>query len=223
MRKQHVLHRISTSCVIFLRRIASCCCCSGAWRTKNFKAYNFNALGQRIDCGHLHPLLKVRTQFRQILLEMGRVFRCRSSRVRCELRIIKHCALVYCSFCEMPSNRFVESSFWNFDALFQPQQHPARDAHDTFFVSRESSPPACRTCAVSSLLSSSWRFFYFRTRNFGQLSARIHGASEEGAFRRRLRIAGVSQRCTCHPPQVMIIQIMTMLRLRSLMNSFEYL
>lgn len=35
----------------------------------------------------------------------------------------------------MPTNNFVESSFWNFDALFQPQQHPARDAHDTFFVS----------------------------------------------------------------------------------------
>ena len=47
---------------------------SGAWRTKRFKAYNFNALGQRIDSGHLHPLLKVRTQFRQILLEMGSVF-----------------------------------------------------------------------------------------------------------------------------------------------------
>lgn len=27
-------------------------------------------------------------------------------------------------------------SFWNFDALFQPQQHPARDAHDTFFLTR---------------------------------------------------------------------------------------
>jgi phenylalanyl-tRNA synthetase alpha chain len=25
-------------------------------------------------------------------------------------------------------------SFWNFDALFQPQQHPARDSHDTFFL-----------------------------------------------------------------------------------------
>lgn len=36
---------------------------------------------------------------------------------------------------EMPTNNFVESSFWNFDALFQPQQHPARDAHDTFFIS----------------------------------------------------------------------------------------
>ena len=37
-------------------------------------------------------------------------------------------------FEEMDTNQFVESSFWNFDALFQPQQHPARDAHDTFFV-----------------------------------------------------------------------------------------
>ncbi|XP_073024402.1 phenylalanine--tRNA ligase alpha subunit, cytoplasmic-like [Primulina eburnea] len=26
------------------------------------------------------------------------------------------------------------SCFWNFDALFQPQQHPARDSHDTFFL-----------------------------------------------------------------------------------------
>ncbi len=37
-------------------------------------------------------------------------------------------------FTEMPTNKFVESSFWNFDALFQPQQHPARDMHDTFFL-----------------------------------------------------------------------------------------
>ncbi len=42
----------------------------------------------------------------------------------------------------MPTNRFVESSFWNFDALFQPQQHPARDAHDTFFLTR---PQNCTT------------------------------------------------------------------------------
>lgn len=30
-------------------------------------------------------------------------------------------------------------SFWNFDALFQPQQHPARDAHDTFFLTKPAS------------------------------------------------------------------------------------
>ena len=35
----------------------------------------------------------------------------------------------------LPTNQFVESSFWNFDALFQPQSHPARDAQDTFFIS----------------------------------------------------------------------------------------
>jgi len=37
-------------------------------------------------------------------------------------------------FTEMPTNNYIESSFWNFDTLFQPQQHPARDAHDTFFM-----------------------------------------------------------------------------------------
>ena len=42
----------------------------------------------------------------------------------------------------MPANKYVESSFWNFDALFQPQQHPARDAHDTFFLSE---PATCKT------------------------------------------------------------------------------
>lgn len=32
-------------------------------------------------------------------------------------------------------NRFVDTGFWNFDALFVPQQHPARDLQDTFYVS----------------------------------------------------------------------------------------
>ncbi|CAI8042888.1 Phenylalanine--tRNA ligase alpha subunit [Geodia barretti] len=81
---------------------------SGSWRTKSFKSYNFKALGVPPAAGHLHPLMKVRSEYRQIFLEMG--------------------------FTEMPTNNFVESSFWNFDALFQPQQHPARDAHDTFFL-----------------------------------------------------------------------------------------
>lgn len=82
---------------------------SGSWKTKSFKKYNFEALGVMPSGGHLHPLMKVRSEFRQIFFQMG--------------------------FTEMPTNKYVESSFWNFDALFQPQQHPARDAHDTFFVS----------------------------------------------------------------------------------------
>lgn len=35
----------------------------------------------------------------------------------------------------MPTASFVESSFWCFDALFVPQQHPARDLQDTFYLS----------------------------------------------------------------------------------------
>lgn len=73
------------------------------------KPYNYCALGKEPESGYLHPLLLVRAEFRKILLEMG--------------------------FNEMPTNQFVESSFWNFDALFQPQSHPARDAQDTFFIS----------------------------------------------------------------------------------------
>ena len=82
---------------------------SGSWKKTKFKPYNLNALGVPPTSGHLHPLLKVRAEYRQIFLEMG--------------------------FTEMPTNNYTESSFWNFDALFQPQQHPARDAHDTFFIS----------------------------------------------------------------------------------------
>jgi len=41
----------------------------------------------------------------------------------------------------MPTDRYVESSFWNFDSLFQPQSHPARDMHDTFFLKE---PKECK-------------------------------------------------------------------------------
>lgn len=35
----------------------------GDWRELEFKEYNFNAKGQPLLCGHLHPLLKVRIHF----------------------------------------------------------------------------------------------------------------------------------------------------------------
>lgn len=79
-----------------------------AWKKETFKPYNFNTMGLAVGGGHLHPLMKVRAEFRRVLMDMG--------------------------FQEMPTNRYVESSFWNFDSLFQPQSHPARDAHDTFFL-----------------------------------------------------------------------------------------
>lgn len=44
---------------------------NGAWKDKKFKPYNFEALGVPLQIGHLHPLLKVRHEFRKIFLEMG--------------------------------------------------------------------------------------------------------------------------------------------------------
>ncbi|KAI0495534.1 hypothetical protein KFK09_021835 [Dendrobium nobile] len=85
----------------------------GDWRDLEFKEYNLSAQVQPIQIGYLQPLLKVRDAIQSIFLQMG--------------------------FEEMPTNNYVESSFWNFDALFQPQQHPARDSHDTFFLKVPSS------------------------------------------------------------------------------------
>lgn len=44
---------------------------SGDWRNKTFKPYNFKALGAPANSGALHPLMKVRHEFRQIFFEMG--------------------------------------------------------------------------------------------------------------------------------------------------------
>lgn len=87
---------------------------SGKWKDTEFKQYNFAAMGQPTDGGALHPLLKVREEFRQIFFDLG--------------------------FTEMPTNHFVESAFWNFDAMFVPQQHPAREMQDTFYVKGECNP-----------------------------------------------------------------------------------
>ena len=75
-----------------------------------FKKYNFDSLGNIPLSGSFHPLMKMRQEIKRIFVEMG--------------------------FEEMNTSKYVESSFWNFDSLFQPQNHPARDSHDTFFLSK---------------------------------------------------------------------------------------
>jgi phenylalanyl-tRNA synthetase alpha chain len=85
---------------------------SGSWKDAPFKPYNFAAEGTPANAGALHPLNKVREEFRQIFFSMG--------------------------FTEMPTNQYVESGFWNFDALYVPQQHPARDLQDTFYIKEPS-------------------------------------------------------------------------------------
>ncbi len=88
---------------------------SGAWKDLKFRKYSVEKLPRRIYAGKVHPYQRLIDEMRQILLEMG--------------------------FTEMWGG-IIESSFWNFDALFQPQDHPAREMQDTFFVDLRRDLPA---------------------------------------------------------------------------------
>jgi len=80
---------------------------SGAWRSITLRPYDVTLPAESIRPAKIHPLRKIIEQTRRAYLEMG--------------------------FTEVVSP-MVESSFWNFDALFQPQDHPARDMQDTFYM-----------------------------------------------------------------------------------------
>lgn len=80
---------------------------NGTWKSKAFKQYNVSAPGEMPIYGRENLLKKFRRRVSEIFTEMG--------------------------FEEMEGG-LVESAFWNFDALFQPQDHPARELADTFYL-----------------------------------------------------------------------------------------
>ncbi len=82
---------------------------SGAWRDIALRPYDVTLAAETRHPCKAHPLVRILQETRQAFLRMG--------------------------FSEIVSPH-VESAFWNFDALFQPQDHPARDMQDTFYLSR---------------------------------------------------------------------------------------
>ncbi len=82
---------------------------SGGWKGKQFIRYDVKIPSAEIYGGKSHPYERIIRECRKIFLEMG--------------------------FREIKGN-YVQLSFWNFDALFQPQDHPARDMQDTFYLDR---------------------------------------------------------------------------------------
>jgi phenylalanyl-tRNA synthetase alpha chain len=85
---------------------------SGAWKTANLRRYDVTKLPKKAYPGKIHPYQRIIAEMREILLEMG--------------------------FTELYGG-IVQQSYWNFDALFQPQDHPAREMQDTFYL-RETLP-----------------------------------------------------------------------------------
>ena len=79
------------------------------WRNVNLRKFNVKAPGPDVLLGKIHPAQQIIQHVREIFLEMG------FTEIRGEI---------------------VQTAFWNFDALFQPQDHPARDMVDTFYLAQ---------------------------------------------------------------------------------------
>lgn len=88
---------------------------TGAWKEKHLRPYNIDTPVQPVYGAKIHPYQRLIDEMRQIFLEMG--------------------------FTEIKGD-IIQSSFWNFDALFQPQDHPAREMQDTFHLDSTSEVPA---------------------------------------------------------------------------------
>ena len=80
---------------------------TGKWKETKFLKYNVTATAKSTYPGKRHFKKQAMEYVRKIWLEMG--------------------------FKEM-SGSLIQTAFWNFDALFIPQEHSAREMQDTFFI-----------------------------------------------------------------------------------------
>ena len=87
---------------------------TGYWKKVKFRPYNVEVPGKKIYPGKKHPLHITIERIREVFIEMG--------------------------FKEM-EGPIVETAFWNMDSMFIPQDHPAREMQDTFYLSGEGELP----------------------------------------------------------------------------------
>lgn len=85
---------------------------SGEWRNSMLRPLNVESPSPTIYSGKKHPVRIFIDEVREIFVSLG--------------------------FQEVEGS-IVQSSFWNFDALFTPQDHPAREIQDTFYIANEKS------------------------------------------------------------------------------------
>jgi phenylalanyl-tRNA synthetase alpha chain len=97
---------------------------TGKWRQTKLRQFDVTAPGPTVYPGKVHPLQKIIQRAREIFLEMG--------------------------FTEI-RGPLVETAFWNFDALFQPQDHPAREMMDTFYLANPSAGKLPSTTVVDAV------------------------------------------------------------------------
>ena len=114
------------------RRLTSDLITSGKWKNVELAALDVEAPAPAIYPGRRHPLVDIIEEVKEIFVGLG--------------------------FSEI-DGPMVQSGFWNFDALFTPQDHPAREMQDTFYVSGRRQPiPASKDqiAKVSSVHKKGW-------------------------------------------------------------------
>lgn len=84
---------------------------SGKWKDVEFRKYDVQTFAPAAYPAKKNPLTRLGNEVRRLFTDMG--------------------------FTEM-SSEYVQPAFWNMDVLFIPQDHPARDMQDTFFLDNPS-------------------------------------------------------------------------------------
>ncbi|MGE0793333.1 MAG: phenylalanine--tRNA ligase subunit alpha [Candidatus Woesearchaeota archaeon] len=87
---------------------------TGTWKTKTFRSYDVESKVPEISGARRHPVNEVHNLIKNVFLSMG--------------------------FKEM-EGPLVESAFWCMDSMWIPQDHPARDVQDTFYVDGKAELP----------------------------------------------------------------------------------
>ncbi len=87
---------------------------TGKWRDYELKRYDVGLFAPRMYSAKPHPLTQIIEKIRRIFLMMG--------------------------FDEV-QGEYVVSAFWDMDALFIPQDHPAREMQDTFYLKKPARIP----------------------------------------------------------------------------------
>jgi phenylalanyl-tRNA synthetase alpha chain len=115
----------------------------GSWKNKKFRAYNIALKPPRQGIGRKHPYKEFLDFVKYKFIGMG--------------------------FEEM-RGPLVENEFWDMDALFMPQFHPARNIHDVYFIkepttSREIEQPFAKQVAAAhkdggKTGSTGWRYAF---------------------------------------------------------------
>ncbi len=84
---------------------------NGSWKGRKFRHYDLGSKVSRLDGAYFHPLTVLINRVREIFFDLG--------------------------FTEMDGH-YIETAAWNMDSLFIPQDHPARELQDTFYIESES-------------------------------------------------------------------------------------